>query len=109
MEHYSTIPVIILTGNDDERVAVEALQEGVGEYIVKNDLTSHLLINSVHNVIKRFRVRQGLKQKNDELEDICKNFFNLVAMQADGVVAVAARGRIRYMNPVAMDLLDFQF
>ncbi|OLS12278.1 MAG: putative signaling protein [Promethearchaeota archaeon CR_4] len=109
MEHYSTIPVIILTGNDDERVAVEALQEGVGEYIVKNDLTSHLLINSVHNVIKRFRVRQELKQKNDELEDICKNFFNLVAMQADGVVVVDARGRIRYMNPVAMDLLDFQF
>jgi len=104
-----TIPVIVLTGNDDERVAIEALQEGVDEYIVKNDLTSHLLINSIHNVIRRFSIRQELKEKNQELEDICKNFFNLVAMQADGVIVVDTRGRIRYMNPVAMDLLDFQF
>ena len=103
------IPVLVLTGYDEKYLAIQTLHEGAEDYIVKNDLTNHHLINSIRNVIERYSIRQELREKNEELENICKNFFNLVGMQADGVVVVDARGIIRYMNPVAMDLLDFQF
>lgn len=61
------IPVVVLTGLDDERVGVEAVEHGAQEYLVKNDLTPRLLRQTLRNAIQRARQQRELRQRNAEL------------------------------------------
>ena len=45
------VPIIMLTGKGDEKVAVEAMKKGVGDYIVKDDLETEKLSESITQLI----------------------------------------------------------
>jgi signal transduction histidine kinase len=62
-----TAPVVVLTGLDDERVGVEAVEQGAQDYLVKNDLTSRLLQQTLRYAIQRERQQQELQHRNTEL------------------------------------------
>lgn len=49
------IPIIVLTGLDDERLAAQAVQAGARDYINKNHLDSKLLARAVRCAIERHR------------------------------------------------------
>lgn len=44
-------PIIMLTGGGDELVAVEAMKQGVSDYIIKDDLGTERLSESVRQVV----------------------------------------------------------
>ncbi|MFX1350318.1 MAG: winged helix-turn-helix transcriptional regulator, partial [Promethearchaeota archaeon] len=52
----NTIPIIILTGLDDKEFALESLQKGAQDYLVKNELTGPGLIRSIIYAIERHRI-----------------------------------------------------
>lgn len=64
-----TVPIVVLTGLDDESVALEALQRGAQDYLVKGHIDSGLLARSLRYAIERQRVETALQQAHDELED----------------------------------------
>lgn len=82
------LPVIMLTGNGDERVAVNALKLGAFDYLVKNDITEFSLCQSVQSLLENIALRSKLErsQKREalvtrislnirqfiNLEDICQ-------------------------------------
>lgn len=47
------LPVIMLTGQGDERIAVQAMKRGAQDYLVKQHLQSDILQITVRNVIER--------------------------------------------------------
>lgn len=49
----SGTPIIILTGQNDEELAIRALQEGAQDYLVKGDIDGKLLFRSVQYAIER--------------------------------------------------------
>lgn len=51
------LPVIMLTGQGDERVAVQAMKQGVQDYLVKQDLAPDILQLTVRNVIQQAHLR----------------------------------------------------
>jgi putative two-component system response regulator len=53
-------PVIMLTGQGDERVAREAIREGAHDYFPKDSITSELLGHAIHQTVQRLRVEQEL-------------------------------------------------
>jgi signal transduction histidine kinase len=59
--------VVILTGNDDDEIAEEALQRGAHAYLVKDRLNSDLLILSVKYAIERHKADAELRRSNAEL------------------------------------------
>jgi signal transduction histidine kinase len=62
-------PVIFLTGEGDESVAVSALKAGASDYLVKADTTSESIGLSVINAIRNSELQEKLKDKQRELED----------------------------------------
>ncbi|WP_333872839.1 PAS domain S-box protein [Methylobacter sp.] len=55
------LPIIILTGLDDEDLAIKLAQAGAQDYLVKSDLTSGILHRSIHYAIERKRVEEKLR------------------------------------------------
>jgi CheY-like chemotaxis protein len=49
------VPIIVLTGLDDEQVAVQAVRKGAKDYLVKGHVDSNLLVRAMHYAVKRKR------------------------------------------------------
>jgi PAS domain S-box-containing protein len=64
----SDMPIIILTGQDDNRIALEAIKAGVQDYLVKNTITPELVGRSIRYAIERKRVEKALRSREDLLE-----------------------------------------
>ncbi len=60
------VPVIVLSGLDDEETAVMAVKKGVEDYLVKGQVDKNLLTRAVRYAIERKRIKKVLdeKQKN---------------------------------------------
>lgn len=56
-------PVVVMTGLDDEVMALEALRSGAQDYLVKSKLSSENILRSVKYSIERKKL-QNLKEKN---------------------------------------------
>jgi signal transduction histidine kinase/DNA-binding response OmpR family regulator len=61
-------PVIIMTGLDDEEMALQALKEGAADYLVKNRLNSENILRTIRYSIERKKLLDDLQKLNDELE-----------------------------------------
>jgi signal transduction histidine kinase len=64
------IPIILLTGLDDETVGLKALQEGAQDYLFKGTTDSSLLVRSIRYSMERKRVELSLKQYQEHLEEL---------------------------------------
>src|SRR5580692_3270403 len=63
------VPVVILSGEDDETLAIKAVHHGVQDYLVKGDITSKQLERAVHYAIERQSVLRTLDMtRKQELE-----------------------------------------
>ena len=59
------VPIIILTGNNEITVAIEAIHSGAYDYLIKDENIQDTILLSVNKVLEKYY----LKQKNLELMD----------------------------------------
>lgn len=69
------LPVIAVTGNGNEMAAVEALNRGAQDYLVKSAIQPASLQRSIVNSIEKVRLARALREKQRELEE----FVSVVA------------------------------
>ncbi len=67
-DRYPQIPIIILTGLDDQNLAISAMQQGAQDYTIKGQVDSNLLLRSIRYAIERERTETALRQAKIELE-----------------------------------------
>ncbi len=61
--HSPTVPIIVLTGNDDLNTALSAVKGGAQDYLVKSRLDRELLLRSMHYSIERKRYQVQLEHQ----------------------------------------------
>jgi PAS domain S-box-containing protein len=64
----SKLPIIVLTGNHDEQVGLEAIREGAQDYLTKGQVDTQLLTRAISYAVERSRAEKALKDLNDSLE-----------------------------------------
>jgi two-component system NtrC family sensor kinase len=62
-------PVVILTGQGTEQLAVQAMHRGVQDYVVKDDLSAYNLRRVITNAVDKFRLQQMLKTHQSLLQE----------------------------------------
>jgi signal transduction histidine kinase len=60
--------IVVLSGINDVALAIETVQLGAQDYLVKGHVDNHLLIRSMQYALERKRVQLQLKRAHDELE-----------------------------------------
>ncbi|MFB3916031.1 MAG: ATP-binding protein [Terriglobales bacterium] len=68
MQKASGLPIVVLTGLDDESFALEAVRAGAQDYLVKGRFNSELLIRTVRYAVQRKRSEEEVRRLNAELE-----------------------------------------
>ena len=58
------VPVIVLTGLDDEQLGIDAIRIGAQDYLVKGKVNTNLLLRSLRHAIEREGLNVKLKQYN---------------------------------------------
>ena len=61
------VPVVVLTGADDEQLAMEAVREGAQDYLVKSHADFHLLTHCIRYAIQRKRAAEALRISEERL------------------------------------------
>ena len=71
---FPNLPIIILTGTDDEEMAIRAVREGAQDYIVKGQTDGLLLARAIRYAIERRRVERALSVSEGTLASLAANF-----------------------------------
>ena len=62
------VPIVVLTGLDDDKVGLEAISRGAQDYLIKGRPRDESLGRCLHYAIGRKQLEQKIKQLNEELE-----------------------------------------
>jgi DNA-binding response OmpR family regulator len=62
LEHAGSVPVIILSGLDDEALAIQAMGRGAQDYLLKSLLDGRQLLRSIRYALERNHLQRELEQ-----------------------------------------------
>jgi signal transduction histidine kinase len=62
------MPIVVLTGSDNESISLEAIRRGSQDYLVKSHVDGQIVANSIRYAIQRKKAEEELKSLNEELE-----------------------------------------
>ncbi|MFT4693097.1 MAG: CheY-like chemotaxis protein/nitrogen-specific signal transduction histidine kinase [Limisphaerales bacterium] len=92
------LPVIILTGEEDEEAGITAVRLGAQDFIRKGFLEPQSLARAVRYGVERHRLYRELQSRERMIRQVLEQ-------NADGIVIVSEKGLIRYINRAGASLL----
>ncbi len=92
------LPIVVLTGLDDESVAIQAMQQGAQDYLVKGSGDGELIRRAIRYSIERVRADHTLRASEARFRGIFEN-------TSLGVVLVDREGRLAETNPALHAML----
>lgn len=99
-------PTIMVTGNGNEKIAVEAMKLGATDYLVKDAELNYLdlLPMILTQVLEKQRLVQEREAMLATIQEKEERYRKLVELSPDGI-AVSVRDRIEFINPAGARLL----
>ncbi len=59
--HAPDVPIVVLTGSDDEQLAVQAVEQGAQDHLTKDQMGSDLLVRALRYAIERHRLQAEIR------------------------------------------------
>lgn len=74
--HTPNVPIVVLTGLDDEDTAMQAVQAGAQDYLSKDHLDHNMLTRSIRYAVERHRLQLALDQARLQEENSLKQAYD---------------------------------
>ncbi|MCH8081023.1 MAG: PAS domain S-box protein [Proteobacteria bacterium] len=103
-----TIPVVMLTGFADDKMALEVLRAGAQDFMRKEDMTPAQLARIVINARERHELRVQSQKAENELRDEKAHFQSVLDTVGDAIIEVDIKGKIRSINKAGQDIFGYQ-
>ena len=87
------VPIIVISGLADERVALEAVRSGAQDYLVKGRIEGPKLARAIRYAIERMQSATELRASEERFRELAENVREVF------LVTDAATGRLLYTNP----------
>ncbi len=94
------IPIVVLTGHDDEALAVRAVRAGAQDYLVKGRMDGDRLLRSIRYASERGRAVEALERREEHYRSLIENSMDLISI-------LNLDGTIRYASPSHERLLGY--
>jgi PAS domain S-box-containing protein len=94
----SSPPVVMVTGEGDEAIAVSAMKLGVEDYLVKRLITPETLQMAIRSAIENAQLRRQLREANQQITTIWESM-------TDAYVTLDRQWQIVYANPAATQVI----
>jgi len=95
-----SVTVIILTGFDDDSLALNAVQTGADDYLVKGNISPETLIRAIHYAYGRKASAKALTESN-------VRFTAVIQSASDAVLIIDGQGNIVSSNRSAKEMFGY--
>jgi PAS domain S-box-containing protein len=99
------IPLVVLSGFDDEAIAIKAVQSGAQDYLVKGQMEGSHIERALFYAIERARLQWEVEQHTREIFSIQTNLLKILEKNADAIIVIGEDRRILFTNPSVETLL----
>jgi two-component system cell cycle sensor histidine kinase/response regulator CckA len=99
--HAPKVPIVILTGLDDEALAVKAVRAGAQDYLVKGRVDGDLLVRSMRYATERWRAVEALERREEHYRSLIEHSLDLISI-------LNVDGTIRYVSPSHERVLGYR-
>ena len=93
--------MIILTGQGDQKVDIEAMQVGASDYLVKDQINSNLLERSIRYSLEHYKDKKALQAS----ENRYRKFFEMAPL---GIFQSTPQGQYKIVNPAFASTFGFE-
>lgn len=97
---FPEFPIIVITGTDDEKIAIESLKYGAQDYLVKGNINGEIIYRSIRYAIERKKTENILIHNE-------RKYKSIVDTILEGLWIVDAEGRTTYVNKQLADMLGY--
>jgi diguanylate cyclase (GGDEF)-like protein/PAS domain S-box-containing protein len=91
------IPIVVLSGEDNEEWAAEAVRQGAQDYLIKGEVNGALLLRSMRYACERMRFRQALSDSETK-------YRALFESAGDGIAILTGKGEFVDCNGRALQM-----
>ncbi len=95
------IPIVVLTGLDDEDLAVKAVREGAQDYLVKGQVTGRVLVRAMRYATERKRAVEELQRSEEYFRSLIENALDIITVLDE-------KGIVRYGSPSLERVLGYR-
>jgi PAS domain S-box-containing protein len=100
------LPIVVLTGIDDEIIARKAVQAGAQEFLIKGTITGEILARSIIHAIDRQKMKQTIEVLAETVQRSQDQLRKIIDGNADGIVIINNQGIVQFVNRAAEKLFD---
>lgn len=101
----SKVPLVVLTGQGDEQIAVELMKSGASDYLSKSKVSVNTLPRTLYQVVRVYRAEQEAEQASQRLRESEERYRLILEGSNDGIWDWELESNTVYANDRLLNIL----